>query len=63
LLTSEDDSDDEEGPGLLLGEGLDAEDEFTREMKAFLQTGEGSMPRIAEFEMMDFDDVEDDEML
>ena len=42
---------DEEGEGLILGEGLDADDEFAQDMKAFLYTGEGSMPRIDDYEM------------
>ena len=56
--TSVDDFD-EEGENMILGEGLDADDEFAQDMKAFLQTGEGSMPRIEDYEMSDSDDGHD----
>jgi hypothetical protein len=39
-----------EGPALLLGEGLDAIDEFAQDMKVFLYTGKGSMPREDDYE-------------
>jgi hypothetical protein len=40
----EDEDDDVEEPDLLFGEGLDADDKYAQDMKAFLYTGEGSMP-------------------
>ncbi|GAB7329941.1 hypothetical protein MBLNU13_g01643t1 [Cladosporium sp. NU13] len=51
---------DEEGESFILGEGLDANDEFAQDLKAFLQTGEGSMPRIDDYEMSDSDDGHDE---
>ena len=51
---------DEEGESLMLGEGLDADDEFAQDMKVFLQTGEGSMPQIDDYEMSDSDDEQEE---
>lgn len=53
---------EDEGPGLLLGEGLDADDEFTQDMKYFLYTGKGSMPVMDDYEVSESDE-EDDEQL
>ncbi|KAM0707246.1 hypothetical protein Q7P35_006577 [Cladosporium inversicolor] len=50
------DNFEEEGESFILGEGLDADDEFARDLKAFLRTGEGSMPRIDDYERSDSDD-------
>jgi len=50
----------EEGQGLILGEGLDADDAFAQDMKAFLYTGEGSMPQIDDYEMSDSGDGHDE---
>jgi hypothetical protein len=47
---------DEGSENLILGEGLDADDEFAKDMKAFLRTGEGSLPRIDDYERSDSDD-------
>ena len=52
---SADDSEDE-GEELILGEGLNADDEFAQDMKTFLQTGEGSLPRVEDYEMSGSDD-------
>ena len=51
---------EEEGESMILGEGLDADDEFAQDMKVFLQTGEGSMPQIDDYEMSDSDDGRDE---
>lgn len=51
---------DGEGESFILGEGLDADDEFAQDLKAFLQTGEGLMPRIDDYEMSDSDDGHDE---
>lgn len=50
------DDDEDEGPGLLLGEGLDADDEFAQDMKAFLYTGKGSMPVMDDYEVSESDE-------
>lgn len=47
---------DEADLDMILGEGLDAEDEFAQDMKTFLQTGEGSLPRVDDYEMSGSDD-------
>lgn len=54
------DNFEEEGEGLILGEGLDSDDGFAQDMKAFLYTGEGSMPQIDDYEMSDSDDGHDE---
>jgi hypothetical protein len=54
------DNFEEEGEGLILGEGLDADDGFAQDMKAFLYTGEGSMPQIDDYEMSDSNDGYDE---
>lgn len=43
-LDPEDDSEDDD-PALFFGEGLDAGDEYSENVKAFLQTGEGELPQ------------------
>jgi hypothetical protein len=50
------DAMDEEDTSLILGEGLDAEDEFAQDMRIFLQTGKGSVPRREDYEMSGSDD-------
>ena len=46
---------DEDDMSMILGEGLDAMDEFARDMKVFLQTGKGSIPRTEEYETLNQD--------
>jgi hypothetical protein len=50
-----------EGPALLLGEGLDAIDEFAQDLKVFLYTGKGSMPREDDYEASEDSDPLADE--
>ena len=57
-LWSPSSGDDMDGDGIdmMLAEGLEADDEFTRDVKTFLQTGKGPMPRMDDYEMSDSDD-------
>jgi hypothetical protein len=45
VFFADEDDDDLVGPDLLLGAGLDANHGFEPEMKAFLTTGEGLLPK------------------
>lgn len=71
-------ANDIEDSTLMLGEGQDADDDFSLAMRIFLQTGEGSVPRVEDYdgrgmrnisreeaEMMldDADDDEDEDLL
>lgn len=57
------DDDEDGGPGLLLGEGLDAEDEFAQDMKTFLYTGKGSMPVMDDYEVSESDEDEENQQM